>query len=249
MKARLLSTHLIPEQFQPDELRGGQAVVIDILRASSTIVTALFHGAATVIPCLTIEQARQEQEQPGSGPVLLGGERGGLLIPGFDLGNSPRDYTEARVAGKTILFTTTNGTKALHRCAQAERVLVGCFLNLSGIVAELTGATGDVHLVCAGTDGQITLEDCLFAGTLAQRLIAGGQDWEINDGTRIGLALAEKWSTTPDTLHAGLLQSRGGRNLARLGLASDVAECGCIDERNIVPSWKAKRNRIDLEPT
>jgi 2-phosphosulfolactate phosphatase len=165
-----LCVHLLPELFAPQQLAGGVAVIIDILRASSTMVTALCHGAAEVIPCLTIEDAWRCRSAGPSDSVLLGGERGGLRIEGFELSNSPADYGRQTVAMKTIAFTTTNGTRALLRSVEAAHVVVGCFLNLRCLAEWLRTQPLPIHLVCAGTDGQITGEDVLFAGAVVQAL-------------------------------------------------------------------------------
>lgn len=165
-----LSVHLLPALFEPQQLSGGVAVIIDILRASTTITTALFHQASCVIPCLTVDDALQHRDQAAAGSVLLGGERGGIRIPGFDLSNSPADYAPAVVQDRVIAFTTTNGTRALLRAAAAEQIVVGCFLNLSAIVGWLQSQSRPVHLICAGTDGQITGEDVLFAGAVVDQL-------------------------------------------------------------------------------
>ena len=128
------------------------AVVIDVLRASTTVVHALASGAQAVIPCETIDEAREQSTRRSSGTVLLGGERGGERIDGFDLGNSPLEFTPEAVAGKTIVFTTTNGTKALKQCASADRVLIGTFVNRAALLRVLQADGRPIHLVCAGTD-------------------------------------------------------------------------------------------------
>src|SRR5260221_2263163 len=122
---RPIFVHLVPALFEPADLRGGVAVVIDVLRATSTIVHALAAGAKAVIPCGEIDEARQVAARSPAGSVLLGGERKGLRIPGIDLGNSPTDYTPDVVTGKKIIFTTTNGTRALIRARDARRGAVG----------------------------------------------------------------------------------------------------------------------------
>ena len=115
-----LNVHLLPELANPHDLAGHTSIVIDTLRASTTITTALENGAEKIIPCLTVEEARQlANDRPGA---LLGGERGGKPLPGFDFGNSPAEYEPNRVAGKTIVFTTTNGTKAMTRCMGSARM-------------------------------------------------------------------------------------------------------------------------------
>ena len=170
--ANSVFVHLLPDLFQPEQLTGGIAVIIDILRASTTMITALHHGAAAVVPWGTVEQAMHIRQT--SGPetrVLLGGERGGVRIEGFDLGNSPADYTTDVVDSRILGFTTTNGTRALLRSVQADQIVVGAFVNLSVLITHLRRKNRPVHLVCAGTDGHITGEDVLFAGAVVDRLL------------------------------------------------------------------------------
>ena len=128
--------HLLPQLVRPEELAGTTVVVIDMLRATTTIVEALSAGAVAVIPCGEIEEARQCARQR-SPAALLGGERGGRPIAGFDLGNSPAEYTAERVGGKTVVLTTTNGTRALLHSRQAARVLVAAFANCAATTAAL----------------------------------------------------------------------------------------------------------------
>src|SRR5579872_6432730 len=157
--SRHIFTHTIPDQFDPAASGEGVAVVIDVLRAASTIVQALASGADCVVPCGDIDEARRIAEELPPEKRILGGEREGLPIPGFDLGNSPAEYTSSLVEGKRVIFTTTNGTRALIRAKTARRVLVGALSNLAAVVNVLIGETGPVHLVCAGTDKRMTLED------------------------------------------------------------------------------------------
>lgn len=175
-----IDVHMLPEFLEGVDLSESVAVVIDVLRASTTIVHALGHGAAAVIPCLEVDEARRIARENPENKILLGGERQGRIIDGFDLDNSPLSYRSGTVAGRTIAFTTTNGTRALLRCSQAQAVYIGAFANLSAIVEELLRGDRDVHLVCAGTDGQLTAEDILFAGALADELLtrsaASGED-------------------------------------------------------------------------
>ncbi|MFM9195860.1 MAG: 2-phosphosulfolactate phosphatase, partial [Planctomycetia bacterium] len=157
---------------------GGIAVVIDVLRASTTIISALAHGAVAVQPVPTVDQARALSAAcPGraggseSSRALLGGERGGLRIDGFDLGNSPLEYSSDRVAGRRIVITTTNGTAALDAALPATEVLIGAILNRTAVAARarslaaMHGAPA-IQLVCAGTGGEMTEEDLLAAGAI-----------------------------------------------------------------------------------
>src|SRR3989339_400165 len=144
-------------------LAGATVVVIDVLRASTTIIHALNAGAAEIIPCGEVEQARALAADFPREEVVLGGERGGLPIDGFDLGNSPSEYTPDRVAGRTIVFTTTNGTRAMMRCRKAGRVLIGAFVNASAVAEQLVGCER-ISLLCAGTEGEYSRDDILMAG-------------------------------------------------------------------------------------
>ena len=237
---------------------GGIAVVIDVLRASTTIMTALAHGAAGVRPVLTVEVARALAAGFGSGSdsgVLLGGERGGLRIDGFDLGNSPLEYSRARVAGRRIVITTTNGTAALDACTAASEVLIGAIVNRAAVAArarELAVAhgTSNIHLVCAGTDGEVTEEDLLTAGAIldaAGRL--PGADGDRRDASATAaLEMFRGVLSAPSTegrveahaiaaaaIAAAFATSRGGRNLIELGMRADLPAAAAIDSLRVVP--------------
>jgi 2-phosphosulfolactate phosphatase len=157
------------------DLRGTACVVFDILRATSTFVTALHHGAMAIVPVSEIAEAvARREKQPD---VLLAGERNGVKISAaltgkmdFDFGNSPREYTPEKVRGKIIVSTTTNGTRALRACAQAGTVLAASFLNLSATADFLRGQK-EIILVCSGTGEGAALEDVLAAGALVEILI------------------------------------------------------------------------------
>jgi len=234
--ARPIFVHLLPALFEPAELRGGIAVVMDVLRATSTTIQALASGATCVVPCGEIDEARRKAAEVAPGTALLGGERGGLPIPGFDLGNSPGEYTPQVVRGKRIVFTTTNGTRALIRAQEARRVLIGAISNLSAIVGVLEHESSPVHLVCAGTDGRITLEDVLCAGGIARCLHLGAGDFEVaDDATLLAISLFETCGRDYDRVLETLRQSRGGRNLIACGLESDIVHCAEQDRFAFVP--------------
>ena len=238
-----LSVHLLPELFRPEEVSGGIAVVIDILRASTTICHALEAGANSVVPCLSVEEARELKLQRPE--VLLGGERGGVVIEGFDLDNSPRAYTAERVAGKTIVFTTSNGTKALLRCREAEAVVVGAFSNISAVVESLISRGLPIHLVCAGTNGAITGEDVLFAGAVVEKVLANSPTTHLaNDSAQIAAQFWTANSESETTFKAAMHGSRGGRNLTQLGLAADIETACQQDLFNFVPVWDSQSNTI-----
>jgi 2-phosphosulfolactate phosphatase len=237
-----LSVHFLPALMHAESLSGGTAVIIDILRASSTITTALHHGASCVIPCGSQDEAREIRDESAAGSVLLGGERGGVLIEGFDCGNSPTEYPASRVAGKTIAFTTTNGTKALLKSAAAETILIGAFVNRQALAERLRADQRAVYLVCAGTDGEITGEDVLFAGAVVESLLASQQDrWGLNDSARIAQTFWQQ-SVSGETrealsvgIESAMRQTHGGRNLIDLGYDNDIKLCSAVDSIALVP--------------
>lgn len=247
--AMRLRVHLLPSSVRPSELTGAVAVVIDVLRATTTITTALAHGAEAVVPCLDIEAAHERAAhlRAGDGCVLLGGERGGRLIPGFDLGNSPAEYSAERVAGRTIVFTTTNGTRAIEACRAAERVLLAALNNRMAAAAALRGAEL-VHLVCAGADGQITREDALAAGALVDPLTA--DDCNLDDEALLALAawreVQRRCGQPPGQAELAheLADSYGGRNLLALGLESDLLAAAALDRNGLVPELDAVSGEI-----
>lgn len=244
----VVRAHLLPALFEPAELSGETAVVIDVLRASTTIIQALDSGARRVIPCGSIDEARTIAARFPTDERLLGGERHGCLIPGFDLDNSPRAYTPERVAGQTLVFTTTNGTQALRRAQQAEEICVGAFVNLNAVARFLATQTRTIHLVCAGTDGQLTAEDILFAGLLALRLSTRGSH-AVGRGdiaTELAIEFARQHGTSPAAICAALEGSRGGLNLLELGLSADIEFAAQVDSMSVVPVWN--RSTGELRP-
>src|SRR6476660_3958617 len=170
MPDKYLRVHKLPREVSEDALAGSCVVVIDLLRATSTICQALASGAREVVPFLEIDEALAAAKDANRLEIVLGGERSGGKIPGFDVGNSPAEYTPQVVAGTRVFITTTNGTRAMHHVRQASRVVLGCFLNLSAVVASIKGEPR-IDILCAGTDGSETGEDALAAGSVAHTLI------------------------------------------------------------------------------
>ena len=220
--------HLLPSLFEPEQLSGSVAVMIDVLRASSTVTTALANGATTVRPFADVDVCRRDA---ATRAALTGGERGGVPLPGFDFGNSPTAYSRDNVAGREICFTTTNGTQALTRMTLAETVLIGSFMNRKALVDRLRQDGRDVHLVCAGTDGAMTAEDTLFAGAVASDLL-GKVDENEPLGTQLAASLFAQHGANSDSLQSAVRAGQGGKNLIRLGLEADidvVLDQNCLD--------------------
>lgn len=197
------------------DLSATACVVLDVLRATSSIVTGLAHGAAGFWPALTIEEALAARgERPRA---LLGGERGGERIDGFDLGNSPLEYRE--LAGREVITTTTNGTLALRACSGAVQVIAAALLDLDAVAAHLRRArAGSVLIVCGGTHREGALEDVFAAGALIEALGAA----ELADAAQMALAV---YRASGDDALGVLRRSRNGRTLIAKGRADEVAWC------------------------
>ena len=240
-----LSAYLLPEHLKPGDLAGGIAVVIDVLRASTSIAHALAAGCESIIPCENISQARTFTETAELSPPLLAGERGGERIDGFDLDNSPASFTPATVAGRTIVFTTTNGTRALLACQEAHQTLVGSFCNASAIIRALCHSEAPVHLICAGTDGAVSSEDTLCAGALAMGVL---RDADIapplNPTAAQAVDLYKSCHGDQGRLLTALRESRGGQNLRRLGFDSDICLAAERDRFDLVPEFEPRRGSI-----
>jgi len=215
-----------------EELAGRVAVVIDVLRATTTICTALANGADTVVPILTPEEAFQVAADNPDRQFLLGGERKAVLIPGFNCGNSPLEYTEARVKGRPILFTTTNGTRAIRRAAGADRVYIASLLNAPAVARELARLDRDAAICCAGTHDQFSLEDSACAGAILEFLARAGTPAETNDMGVVARNLFREYDgRLGDLLHL----SEHGQRLAKLGLQEDLMFCAQLGTLTLLP--------------
>ncbi|MDZ4657371.1 MAG: 2-phosphosulfolactate phosphatase [Bythopirellula sp.] len=250
-----LFAHNLPSDVPASELAGSTVIVIDMLRASSTICHALAAGAKCVVPLLEVEETLQLAEQLGRQYVVLGGERGGKIIDEFDLGNSPSEYKPERVAGKMVLFTTTNGTRALAHAREAAHVLVGAVVNCTSI-ANAAREAERVDILCAGTDGEVTGEDILAAGAIVDSLLrdSNAQAWQLNEPAKTAL---HEWqqlvaqataSGRPlsEELTAALRDTAGGKNLLEIGHAADLVICAQLDSLSVVPELNRTTRQITL---
>ena len=237
-----VTTSLLPEldRIEP----GTDAVaVIDVLRATTVMTTALEAGARELFTCADVAQARTLADSMAVRPLLCG-ERECRPIAGFDLGNSPSDYTPQRVGDRSLVLSTTNGTRALMSVRQAPEIFAASFANLSA-VARLLSRHDCVHLVCAGTDRTITAEDILLAGAILTELDRIQATTFTNDSCRLalrywqslthGLSGADHLTAVETRVGEELLTSLGGRNLVAAGYESDIADCARIDRTAIVP--------------
>jgi 2-phosphosulfolactate phosphatase len=253
MAVRELNVFNLPSQVAAEDLAGSAVIVIDLLRATATICYALAAGASEVVPFREIEEARAAALEAGNGKVVLAGERKGLLIEGFDLGNSPAEFTTERVGGKRVFLTTTNGTLALNHARLARRVIAASLVNLSAVVTSVKDEPS-VAILCAGTDGHETLEDILLAGAIVKQLreVADGEDYQLNSAAvaaeaewnRVRTEAASAKRELREQLALALRESLGGRNCVEVGNGDDLPDCADIDRFDIVPELDAAKWRL-----
>lgn len=230
-------------------VEGRTAVVIDVIRATSCVVEAFANGARGIFPTLLPEDAIKLASSLGREDTLLCGERKGLKIEGFDLGNSPGEFTAEVVEGKRLVMSTTNGTRAFLAVEGARRVLAASFLNLSAVARALEDEDA-LAVVCAGRENRFSLDDALCAGVLVQKILARREtepllnvEAVLNDGARVALDLAEKYS--PD--EAFLRSTLAGRALEEIGLDGDLALCASMDRYDVVPEMKERQICMDTD--
>jgi 2-phosphosulfolactate phosphatase len=221
---------------QTDEmyLRDKTVVVIDVLRASTTIATALKNGAREIIPVTTVESAMKIVGNLYGDVTLLGGERGGKKIEGFHLGNSPLEYTEERVKGKAIVFTTTNGSQAMVKARYAKEMIVCGFVNMSCVQKFVSEPERDFVILCSGRGGNFSLEDAVCAGMLIHRMKDehGKNDIPYGDAGAASLAL---YKQNGKALAKILARCDHGQYLAEIGFADDLNICAEVDSISVIP--------------
>lgn len=220
----------------PTSFADATCVVIDVLRATSVIIAGLAAGAAAFHPVRTIEDAQATHAEHPT--WLLAGERDGVARPGFHLGNSPREYTGERVAGRHIIHTTTNGTVALRGCAQARRVIAAAFFNLSAVIEELAVAAGDdspLYIICSGTGKTFSHEDAIVAGAIANELDPGHP-------------VACIYRSVAHDLPRYFRTTHNARSLVRLNMEADIDFCLRRDIWPILPTLQRDGSIVIGQP-
>jgi 2-phosphosulfolactate phosphatase len=206
------------------------------------------------VPFLEVDETLAAAAKFDRGEVVLGGERSGGKIKGFDLGNSPSEYTPQTVGGRRLFITTTNGTRALFHARLARRVLVGAFVNLSA-VAQSVKDEAKVAVLCAGTGGDVTREDILAAGALVQRVGQLRKTYTIRNAAAnsalrewedVVAAADASGRTIPEQVARELRETTGGRNLLGIGLDGDLVDCSQVDRLNVVPELDVRAWRIHV---
>ena len=235
-----LDVYFTPLGLVTGDLTGRAVVVIDVLRATTSIVTAIANGAKAVVPAATSEEAVRLTANLAKDGLVLAGERRLLKIEGFNLGNSPREMTPEAVAGKTVFLATTNGTPALVAVQGAEPVLVLAAANFNA-VAERARAIfqerGQLAIVCAGREKQFALEDAYVAGRLAKAVKTGVRKVAVNDAGQVALDLTGKYRTWTAAFEA----SEAARMLKDAHLGADVAFAAKPNRYAVVPTYADKR--------
>ncbi|MCA9136128.1 MAG: 2-phosphosulfolactate phosphatase [Planctomycetales bacterium] len=235
---RSVSVSLLPSLIEKStDFSQTCSIVIDVLRATSVMTAAGKSGVNRMVTCGDIDRARALADAANAtdgsrlNRPLLCGERHCKPIDGFDLGNSPAEYTRDVVEGRDMILTTTNGTRAIQSVIQSRRLLVSSFLNLDATVTAVDRET-IVHVVCAGTNGEISLEDVLLAGAIVDRLFHSIEIDRIDDSARIARHSWQQVQSGKRPLVELLRQSLGGRNLIDVGFAEDIVRCSRINTIN-----------------
>ncbi|MBM3320969.1 MAG: 2-phosphosulfolactate phosphatase [Candidatus Eisenbacteria bacterium] len=226
-----------PGELGETSLKGKGVVVIDVLRSATTIAKALASGAELVVPLASTEDVTRLASTLERKQILLCGERDGVRIEGYALGNSPSEFTAKAVRGKTLLFTTTNGTGAVARSEGAREIVLASLVNLKALVDHLDGK-GDWIVLCSGHRGRFALEDALCAGAIVSRLHARRPDLAVNDA---GKSAEFLFRSAGDDLPRIVAGTEAGERLKALGLEADVAFSSRIDSIPIVPIVKDGR--------
>jgi 2-phosphosulfolactate phosphatase len=236
-----LDVHYGVQQLTPQDVQGRVVAMIDVLRASTTIATALASGARAVIPFESSEEAVTRSKQFERGAYLLAGERKMRRMEGFDLGNSPLEHTASAVEGKTVLLATTNGTKALLAVQGARDVVVASYVNLTGVSSMLRAALrggADISIICAGQERQFALEDAACAGRFVQNVTRRLSGVELNDAALAASLLDRKYG---DNLMRLFETAAHGRALAAAGFEGDLAACAAVDSFPVIPIYQDRQ--------
>ena len=220
-----------PIQFSSYSFEGNNAVAIDILRATTSICTAFMNGAKEVIPISTIDELKTHTGKE----YIIAAERDGIKLDFADIGNSPYYFTKQAVEGKTIAYSTTNGTRTINLAAKCHKAAVGSFVNISALCRWLESGNRDVFLLCAGWKGRFNLEDSVFAGAVAQRLIDTGKFTTICDSA---LAAMDLWSLAKSDLMGYIKKAAQNERLRKINSADVIPYCHMLDLTDIVPEYQ-----------
>lgn len=229
-----INVHLTPAIVDELWFSGKTTVVIDVLRATSTIVTALNNGAKEVIPVASVEFAVKVSGGMFGGLTLIGGERNTKKIEGFALGNSPFEYTPKIVNGKSIILYTTNGTKAIVKAKFSKHLFICSFLNLTPIAKKIVEMKHDVEIVCAGRNNSFSLEDSYCSGKLITEICKLTEETQLNDTSKASVALSKSFGKS---LSKMLGETEHGKLLIENGFEEDIKYCSKINTIEKIPHF------------
>jgi 2-phosphosulfolactate phosphatase len=217
-----------------DELyfSGRTSIVIDVLRASTTIITAVANGAKEVIPVISVDSAVKISKGLYSGSTVLGGERNTKKVDGFHLGNSPLEYTPEKINGKSIIFFTTNGTKAILKAKFSESLLICGFININSVVQKIISINKDIEIVCAGNPASFSMEDVVCAGMIISEIKKTNTDVVLTDSSKAAEVLYE--SSGKDIRHT-LTETEHGKVLLKNGYEEDITFCSKLNTTEVIP--------------
>ena len=235
-----LDVFFTPNQVKPIETAGRLVVIVDVLRASTTVATALGNGAKTVIPVEGADEVINRSKEFARSQILLAGEQKMYPIAGFDIGNSPQAFTPAMVEGKTILITTTNGTKTLLGVQNARDIVIASYVNFTAALALMKVAASsktDIAIICAGEEGGFTLEDAACAGRYV-RAIPKRADIKTNDAAAASVVIEKKYG---DNIAKVFKESAHGQALESAGFGDDLAAAAEVDSYPVVPIYKDRQ--------
>lgn len=223
----------------PERVSGATVLIVDVLRASTTIITALAHGALGVVPVAEPDDARRR----AADGILVAGERRGEKVDGFDLGNSPVEFAVTPLAGRTVVFTTSNGTRALLASRGAAAIAIAALVNVSAAADWAASEARDTTVVCAGDWGAVSLEDCVCAGLLVERLAA-----RVPGAQLTSPAADARRAAAPYARDIGRLatDAKSARRLTNAGHGSDVRACLVLDTTSLVPVYAPDVDKVVL---
>lgn len=225
-KIKTVDVCLSPDLMHLYSLHDKTVVVVDILRATSCMTTAFAHGVKNITPFAGLEECRAMKVNE----CFTAGERNGEKVEGFDLGNSPFEYMNEKLKGKSIAFTTTNGTQAIEKSKGAKEIIIGSFLNLSAVAKHIKQNDNNVLIVCAGWKGKVNLEDTLFAGALIEKL---GE--AIKPDCDAPLMALHLYQEGKNDMVEFLKNSSHVQRLNKLHIHKDIEFCLTPDQYNVVP--------------
>lgn len=228
---RNLETCLSPALYEPERHAGSIVVIIDILRATSAICTAFENGAESIIPVATVQEAKAYKMKG----FLVAAERDGFVLDFADFGNSPFNFTPERITGKTIVYSTTNGTGIIKMASSASSIIVGSFLNISALTSWIAGQENDVVLFCAGWKNRFNLEDTICAGAIADRLMGTSLYYTICDST---LAAMDLWSLARNDVGAYIDKVAQRTRLREKHLDDCIPFCLTTDFTTVIPGYR-----------